>query len=858
MKLVLKINEVDKGEGTLSLRCATCIVSHYGRKMYVSDLRTRQRWFPLPQRPQQRHTEIQLRCNFNTQHRSETSDTHQQTSHLRTQTRLRRRGQPETLTRRKHQDRQPEPDTQTACQPTSSPTTQHQQMTNLPTSQLCIQHLQLRRRHTGHKHQDREQTEHLNRHKHQNRRTEPGPQPASRPSATPTTSRSTKKRIQQPAKRTKQRWRPPPPASNVDAEVGYSLFMWMLLSIVTHTHLQVHSTIYLPLLPQYPIPTKHSTIHTPNYHSSLATPLNLTILPTSHSNRIYTLWPQTQPLLTPSITSTSTYPQLHNTSTSTYPPKFPAPPPKTSSPPSPTHPTPTHQQVSQKICTHHTKKTQNMQAQNFIQPKLTNLPPNNNLHNPHTYQPPTHKMQHKQGKHTKPTNLPAKLFRRNPLPLHALPLLLLATSIYLRRYPHIHASHLHSHLHHTYTYTHTLHLHPPILPTNPSKPNLTACHPPDTHILDQWRLRKANNLDNTDTHPQLTLTHILQDTTTTPRSKNPMPTQVCRILCPNPMHTQVCRIQCQFTTTPTSQLPHSQLQKLQQSTHSHIFLPRAHITRPHTSHISLTHTSHTFPTSHTMHPHASLNSALTSAPTSGMAPSEDVSMSQARPAPPADNPRLEITLRSKSKSNKTSEPDGRSSLRRSRDIEGALKPSSRQNEGGVGNGTRQASANGQGDEDDGQQLLQGHSKQSLQQVTFCSKGVERRPNIEEPAPTRSSKGQPSKPESKARGGGRRRAIINDYSEDEEGDRVSHQVNQPPPPLMKGKALPFHDSDIDMQLVDVSPEHGGVSSNSRYQTRTSRPPLTKPPSFDSTPSTSVKGPPLRVVPKPKEGNHIRYP
>ena len=80
---------------------------------------------------------------------------------------------------------------------------------------------------------------------------------------------------------------------------------------------------------------------------------------------------------------------------------------------------------------------------------------------------------------------------------------------------------------------------------------------------------------------------------------------------------------------------------------------------------------------------------------------------------------------------------------------------------------------------------------------------------EGPAP-KSSKGPPSKTESKARGGGRRRAIIHDYSEDEDGDGVSHQVNQPPPPLIKGKALPLHDSDIDMQLVDVSPEHGGSS------------------------------------------------
>ena len=529
----------------------------------------------MPQRLQQRHKEFQLWYNFDTQHRSETSNTQQQTSHLRPQTLLRCGGQPETLTRRKHQDRQPEPDTQTACKPTSSPTTQHQHVTNLPTSQLCTQHLQLRRRHTSHKHQDREQTEHLHRHKHQNRRTEPGPQTTSRPIATPTTSRSTKKRIQQPTKRTQQRWRPPPPASNVDTEVGYSLFMWMLLNIVTmcvYTHLPRHSTIYLPLLPQYPIPTKHSTILTPNYHSPLATPLNLTIIPTSHSNKIYTLWPHTQPLLTPSITSTLSYPQLHNSSTYTYPPKFPAPLPKTCPPPSSTHPKPTHHQVSQKIYTHHTTKIKNMQAPNFIQPKFTNLPPNNNLHNHHTYQPSTHKMQHKQGKYTKPTNLPVKKFWRNPLNRHALPLIVHATRIYLRRYPNTHSSHLHSHLH--LAYTHTLHPHPPILPTNPSKPNLTACHPLDTHTLDQWRLRKANNLDNTDTHPHLTLTHILQNTTTTPRSQNPMLTQVCRILCPNPMHTQVRRIQCQLPTTTTSQCKHhKQTQKTAEPPYARLIHP---------------------------------------------------------------------------------------------------------------------------------------------------------------------------------------------------------------------------------------------------------------------------------------------
>ena len=66
-----------------------CAKDKRGR-MCVSDLRIRQRWFPLPQRPQQRHIEYQLRCGLDTQYRRKTSDTHQQTSHLRPQTRLRR------------------------------------------------------------------------------------------------------------------------------------------------------------------------------------------------------------------------------------------------------------------------------------------------------------------------------------------------------------------------------------------------------------------------------------------------------------------------------------------------------------------------------------------------------------------------------------------------------------------------------------------------------------------------------------------------------------------------------------------------------------------------------------------------
>ena len=54
-------------------------------------------------------------------------------------------------------------------------------------------------------------------------------------------------------------------------------------------------------------------------------------------------------------------------------------------------------------------------------------------------------------------------------------------------------------------------------------------------------------------------------------------------------------------------------------------------------------------------------------------------------------------------------------------------------------------------------------------------------------------------------GSRRRALIQDYSDEDEDIQQASQ-----PALMKGKALTFHDLDIDMQLEDVSPEHGGSS------------------------------------------------
>ena len=61
--------------------------------------------------------------------------------------------------------------------------------------------------------------------------------------------------------------------------------------------------------------------------------------------------------------------------------------------------------------------------------------------------------------------------------------------------------------------------------------------------------------------------------------------------------------------------------------------------------------------------------------------------------------------------------------------------------------------------------------------------------------------------SRPKSGSRRRALIDDSSEDD-GVKSTHHTNHPS--LKKGKAHTYNDSDIDMQLVDVSPEHGGSS------------------------------------------------
>ena len=56
--------------------------------------------------------------------------------------------------------------------------------------------------------------------------------------------------------------------------------------------------------------------------------------------------------------------------------------------------------------------------------------------------------------------------------------------------------------------------------------------------------------------------------------------------------------------------------------------------------------------------------------------------------------------------------------------------------------------------------------------------------------------------------GRTSAQIEDSNEEDEGEKDNHQASQPD--LIKGKALTFHDINIDMQLEDVSPEHGRSS------------------------------------------------
>ena len=177
---------------------------------------------------------------------------------------------------------------------------------------------------------------------------------------------------------------------------------------------------------------------------------------------------------------------------------------------------------------------------------------------------------------------------------------------------------------------------------------------------------------------------------------------------------------------------------------------------------------------------------------------------------PETTSRLEITLQSKSKSTRAAESDTKNASRRHREndqhcdlrqSEGALASRSRLSGGRVG---KQC---GEGEVvPGGRQSHSDNGSVGAQQAQQPKGRPPNRPSDEEEG---GPSGKPPGTSTKARTCSRRRAFISDHSEEEEGDQESHQVSQPPPHL-KGKAFTFHDSDIDMQLEDVSPEHGGSS------------------------------------------------
>ena len=81
---------------------------------------------------------------------------------------------------------------------------------------------------------------------------------------------------------------------------------------------------------------------------------------------------------------------------------------------------------------------------------------------------------------------------------------------------------------------------------------------------------------------------------------------------------------------------------------------------------------------------------------------------------------------------------------------------------------------------------------------------------QEGANTRTGIGSTGRPKSgtSTRSTTRRRALIQDYSEDEAEEGTTPPLNHPP--IHKEHTTPYHDVDIDMQLENVSPEHGGSS------------------------------------------------
>ena len=102
---------------------------------------------------------------------------------------------------------------------------------------------------------------------------------------------------------------------------------------------------------------------------------------------------------------------------------------------------------------------------------------------------------------------------------------------------------------------------------------------------------------------------------------------------------------------------------------------------------------------------------------------------------------------------------------------------------------------------------------------------------------------------RSRSTGRRRALISDYSDEEDQERTNPTPSQPM--VIKEKATPSHDYDIEMQLANVSPEHGGSSlqlssSHNEYiavpnQAAISTTRLDITNLADATPTTSHKSP-----------------
>jgi hypothetical protein len=158
-------------------------------------------------------------------------------------------------------------------------------------------------------------------------------------------------------------------------------------------------------------------------------------------------------------------------------------------------------------------------------------------------------------------------------------------------------------------------------------------------------------------------------------------------------------------------------------------------------------------------------------------------------APATDTPRLEIPLRNKTRTTRSSGTETKCGPRKTLSAEKQSDNASRQHP---------CSFKRTSEEDDD------NARQSAPKGTSRAEGGDsagRRARLAGP----NGNGDHS---NRSGSGSRRRALIQDSSDDEDG------VNATPLPhhlsLLKGKALPSHDSDIDMQLADVSPEHGGSS------------------------------------------------